>query len=548
MTGFAYLHRISLGKKSGMGSVYRRETCHISNWGYMKAVIGVDIGTTSTKVISFDLRGNILAEESAGYPLNSPGAGRAEQDPHQILEAVLESLSKVVCETKKSGNEISGVSFSTAMHTLLALDAHGHPLTPSITYADNRASEQAARIREELDGAEIHRRTGTPVHSMSPLAKILWFKEKDPETFETAEKWVSVKEYVFFQLFGEYLVDHSIASATGLFNLESLDWDDGALSVAGVSREQLSRPVPTTRVLTRLSGELAERLGLDAGTPFVVGANDGVLANLGLGATEPGVVACSIGTSGAVRAVVERPRVDDDRRLFCYAFTEDRWVIGGSINNGGIALQWAIEELFPGVKEKAEEEGRDPHEMAGGLVEEVGAGSGGVIFLPYLTGERAPYWNPDARGVFFGLTLRHERKHLIHAVMEGVVYQMYTVLRALEEVIGAPKEIRATGGFAQSPLWRQMMADVFGREIVFPESYESSCWGAALLGMKALDIIDSLEVADKMTRVSKRHQPDAKNAASYEKLVQIFTRLYERLEPEFSEISAFQYSEFGNED
>lgn len=514
----------------------------------MRAVIGVDIGTTSTKVISFDPQGNMMAEESAGYSLSSPGAGRAEQDPDEILEAVLETLSKVARATKRNGGEVAGVSFSAAMHSIMALDADGRPVTPSITYADSRASGQAERIRKELDGADIHRRTGTPVHSMSPLAKILWFREEKPETFQRVERWVSVKEYVLFRLFGEYLVDYSIASATGMFNLEKLVWDEGALSVAGLSREQLSRLVPTTHVLTGLSGELAERLGLEADTPFVTGANDGVLANLGLGATKPGVVACSIGTSGAVRTVVERPRVDDGLKLFCYAFTEDRWVMGGSINNGGIALQWAIEELFPGVKERAEEEGRDPHEMAGELVEEVGAGSGGVIFLPYLTGERAPYWNSDAKGVFFGLTLRHERKHLIHAVMEGVVYQMYAVQRALEEVIGAPEEIRATGGFAQSPLWRQMMADVFGREIVFPESYESSCWGAALLGMKALGLIDSLEVADEVTRVSTRHRPDARNAASYEKLMRIFTRLYEQLEPEFSEISAFQYSEFGNEE
>ena len=505
----------------------------------MTAVIGVDIGTTSVKVISFDPQGNILAEESADYELNSPEPGRAEQDPDGILEAVLEALSEVVHATNENGDEVSGVSFSAAMHSLLALDANGDPITPSLIYADNRASEQAARIRDGLNGAGLHQRTGTPVHPMSPLTKILWFKEEDPDTFEAAEKWISVKEYVFFRLFGEFVVDHSIASATGLFNLEDLDWDADALEVLEISRDSLCEPVPTTHVVKGMAVEYAERLGLDPDTPFVVGANDGVLANLGLGATEPGIVACSIGTSGAVRSVVERPQVDDGGKLFCYALTEDKWVIGGPINNGGLALQWAVEELFPGVKEKAEEQDRDPHELASELVEGVTAGSEGVIFLPYLTGERAPHWNPEAKGVFFGLTLQHGRKHLIRAVMEGVIYQMYSVQMALEEVTGEPKEIRATGGFAQSALWRQIMADVYGREIIFPESYESSCLGAALLGMKALNIIDSLEVADEIMKTSTRHQPDEENAAVYEGLVKIFGRLYDRLEPEFTEISNF---------
>lgn len=503
-------------------------------------VIGVDIGTTSTKVISFDRRGNILAEESAGYSLNSPGPGRAEQDPNEVLEAVLDSLAAVVRATRERGNEISGVSFSAAMHSLLALDAYGEPLTPAIIYADNRASEQAARIRDDLDEANLHRRTGTPIHPMSPLTKILWFKEQDPDTFRAVAKWVSIKEYVFFELFGEYVVDHSIASATGLFNLENLDWDATALEVASISREQLSHPVPTTHVVEGMKDEYAERLSLDADTPFVVGANDGVLANLGLGATEPGIVACSIGTSGAVRSVIDRPQVDEGGKLFCYALTEDKWVIGGPINNGGIALQWAVEGLFPGLKEKAQEEGRDPYELASELVEDVQAGSEGVIFLPYLTGERAPQWNPDAKGVFFGLTLQHGREHLIRAVMEGVIYQMYAVQRALEEVTGEPKEIRATGGFAQSTVWRQIMADVHGREISFPESYESSCLGAALLGMKALNIVDSREAAEALLKIPTRHQPIEENAAAYEKSVPIFDKLYDRLEPLFTEISELQ--------
>src|SRR3712207_51579 len=283
----------------------------------MAVYIGVDIGTTSTKTIAYGDGGRLLAEISEGYDLRSPHPGWAEQDPEEIFDAVLGTLSGVVEEVKTENHgEISGVSFSTAMHTLMGLDKDGRPLTASITYADNRATEQAARIREEMEGRAIHRRTGTPIHPMSPLSKLLWFRERNADTFNRAARWVSIKEYVFYRLFGEYVVDYSIASATGLFNLKNLNWDDGVLDLLELSEEKLSRPVPTTHVVEGLKPEYAERLGLDRGTPFVVGANDGVLANLGLGATEPGVVACSIGTSGAVREGVrsEERRVGEECR------------------------------------------------------------------------------------------------------------------------------------------------------------------------------------------------------------------------------------------
>lgn len=348
--------------------------------------------------------------------------------------------------------EIRDVSFSASMHTVMGLDADGRPLTACITYADNRATEQAVRIRTEMEGSAIHDRTGTPAHPMSPLAKLLWFRERDVDTFGRTAKWVSFMEYLFYRLFGEYVMDYSIASATGLFNLQNLNWDYGVLEMLSLSEKKLSRPVLTTHVVEGLNPEYVERLGLEPGTPFVVGANDGVLANLGVWATEPGVVACSIGTSGAVREITARLRLDDGGRLFRYALTEDRWVVGGPINNGGIALGWLRDGLFPDLGDAAEEQGRDPYELMEELAGEVPAGSESLIFLPYLTGERAPQWNADASAMFFGLTLHHRREHLIRAVMEGVIYQMYGVALASEKVSGESREIRATGGFARSAL------------------------------------------------------------------------------------------------
>jgi gluconokinase len=492
------------------------------------------------KTIAYDHDGKAIAESERGYQLYSPQNGYVEQDPDEVFEAVSDSLAAVVGHLREQRREISGVSFSAAMHSLLALDQRGHPLTPSIVFADTRAVEQATRVMKEWDGLSIHRRTGTPIHPMSPLAKLLWFRENEPRIFEAAARWVSIKEYIFYRIFGEFVVDYSIASATGLFNLESLDWDAGSLKIAGISEDKLSSPVPTTYAMNGLAPAYSQRLGLEESTSFIVGANDGVLANLGVGAIEPGVIACSIGTSGAVRTVVSTPGVDEEGKTFCYALTEDKWVIGGPINNGGLALQWVRDELFPELKEIADEKGRDPYDLMEEMAEAAGPGSKGMLFLPYLTGERAPHWNADARGVFLGMTLRHGREHLIRAVMEGVIYQMNLVSRSLKEVAGEPVEIRATGGFARSPLWRRIMADVFNDEILFPGSHQGSCFGAALLGMKALGIVDSLNAVEHMIEVETRQSPNTHNAHTYERLMGVFTRVYERLEPEFTEMARIQ--------
>lgn len=500
--------------------------------------VGVDLGTTSAKVVAYDTAGRIITEAESQYPLYSPLPDHAEQSPEEIFEAVLSSVSEVTHALADAGRRVTCVAFSAAMHSLIALNEDGEPLTAALTYADNRALAQASRIRAEPGSLSLHRRTGTPVHPMSPLTKLVWFREEEPETFETAARWVSVKEYVFYRLFGEFVVDHSVASATGLFNLRSLDWDEEALGIAGVRAEKLSRPVPTTHAVRGLEEAYAERLGVEPDTPFVVGANDGVLANLGVGAVDPGVFSVSIGTSGAVRTTVPEPTVDEEGRTFCYALMEDAWVIGGPINNGGIAFRWLRDEIFPELKESAEAEGRDPYDLMDELAAGVEAGSGDLVFLPYLVGERAPHWNAGAKGVLFGLTLKHRREHVIRAVLEGITCQLYSVAQSLEGVAGHPAQIRATGGFARSPSWRQIVADVFGQEIVFPESYQSSCLGAALLGMKALGEIGSLDAVKTMLGTEGhegRQRPQEHNAHAYGRLVQSFNRLYERLEPEFSE-------------
>ena len=485
-------------------------------------VIGVDLGTTSTKAVAYDTDGTEVASASAGYPLDEPNPGWAEQDPDLILDAVLKSVRGVVSEVD---GPVAGLSFSSAMHTLIGLDADGSPLTPSLSWADSRSAAQAERLRATPGGLALHRRTGTPVHPMAPLPKLMWFREQEPKLHERVAHWAGIKDYVLSRMCDALVTDHSLASGTGLMDIATLSWDSEALQLAGITGEQLPELVPTTTVLPGLSTSVASRLGLPAATPVVVGAGDGPLANLGLGAVDPGVAACSIGTSGALRVRVEKPAVDPLGGVFCYALTEDRWVVGGAINNGGIVLDWAGSALAPDI-------GTDPAallELAG----QVPAGCGGLIMLPYLLSERAPHWSALPRGAYIGLTREHRRQHLIRAAIEGVCQQLALVLQSMRAAGNEVRSIRATGGFARSPLWRQILADTLGMDVQFPAGPEGSGFGAALLGMRALGLVDSIDIAADLVQIEDTVRPDAAAAGVYAALRPVFAELYDALVPTY---------------
>jgi gluconokinase len=508
-------------------------------------MIGVDIGTTSTKAVLFTENGQVAATHSIEYPLFSQTPGAAEQNPDEILAAVIGVIKHVVKGTTVDRRQITCVSFSSAMHSVIAVDPDGKPLTKCITWADNRSSAWTEHIKKELNGHDIYLRTGTPLHPMAPLSKILWLKNEQEQIFTKADKFISIKEYVFFRLFNEYVIDYSIASATGMFHLENLDWDENALEITGLTKEKLSKPVPTTHYITGMKENLAEEMGLLPATPFVVGASDGVLSNLGVNAIEKGVVAVTIGTSGAIRMVTDRPVTDPKGRIFCYALTEDKWVIGGPVNNGGIVFRWIRDELAASEVETAKRLGLDPYEVLTKIAERVEPGSDGLLFHPYLTGERAPLWNANARGSFFGLGMHHKKEHMIRAALEGVIFNLHSVFLVLQELTGTPHKIQATGGFARSELWRQMMADILDQEVTVPESYESSCLGAVILGQYALGKIDTLNVVADMVGKTHTHQPIKENVEVYNELKPIFNRLPALLHEEYEQIAGIQKKRTG---
>lgn len=496
----------------------------------MNHFIGIDIGTTSTKAIVVTSIGEMKGIASREYPLLAPQPRFAEQDPNLIFSAVLESVREAIQRANLSSRDIAAIGCGSAMHSLIVMGADHFPLSQSITWADNRSVTQAAALKQSPNGIQIYRKTGTPLHPMSPLTKLLWMRECDPDRFNKAAKFISIKEYVLYRLFEQYVVDYSIAAATGLLNLKALNWDQEVLNLAQVRVDQLSQLVPTTHILQGMKPEYAAAMGLDPNVPVVVGSSDGVLANLGVGAIASDQLAITVGTSSAVRKVVSQPITDEQGRTFCYPLTEKYWVIGGASNNGGIVLRW-FRDTFGQLEIEPEQ---DAYAHLIQLAESIPVGAEGLLFLPFLSGERAPYWNADARGVFFGMSLQHQRSHFVRAVLEGILFAAYSITTVLSDLTDASQTILASGGMTRSRIWRQMMADLFGIEVLAPEVYEASGFGGAVLAMYAVGEIAQLEAVQSMIRIHDRHLPNLERSQQYQKLFDRYQRLYYLLEPEFS--------------
>lgn len=502
-------------------------------------VIGVDMGTTSTKAVLFEPNGKALDVAYTAYPLIKETPDMAEQDLEVLFEAVLLSIGNLMDKTACHAEDILCVSFSSAMHSLIAMDQRNQPLTRSITWADNRSAKWADQLKE-TNGLEIYHRTGTPIHPMSPLAKIIWLREEHPAIFNKTAKFIGIKEYIFYQLFGEYIVDYSIASSTGLFNIHEFKWDKLALETVGIDESQLSSLAAPTSRLTGMPAKYAEQMKLLRDTPFVLGGNDGCLSNLGVGAVEPGVAAVTIGTSGAVRMVTDRPVTDPQGRTFCYVLDEEHWVIGGAVNNGGVILEWASHQYFQMEQQMASKKEQTAYDCLMDQIAAVPAGSKGLFFHPYLNGERAPLWDAEARGSFFGINTMHRPEHFLRAVLEGICFNLYDVLHDLIELAGKPKKIMATGGFSRSEVWRQMLTDVFNQELTLPESFESSCLGAAVFGLKSMGVIQELSEGTAMTGSEHCHTPQAAEGEIYETMFPVYRQLSQTFSSSYHQVAAIQ--------
>ncbi|MDG5786712.1 gluconokinase [Evansella sp. AB-P1] len=488
-------------------------------------VIGLDIGTTSAKSVLFNKRGDVFSEYEVSYPLIFPKKGWVEQDPYVIEKAAIKAVRQSIERSNINKHEIISVGISSAMHSLICVDENGEALTHSITWADGRGVDQANRLRDSDLGKELYKKTGTPSHPMTPLVKLMWMKEGNFNPYRKAAKYISIKEFLLFHWFNEWVVDYSVASATGLFNCKNLIWEPSALVFAGITEDQLSHPVPPTYVLEGLKKEIADEMGIPL-IPFTIGASDGPLANIGIGAIEHGNTAITIGTSGAIRQLVSSPKIDSKEEIFCYAVTKDLYVIGGPTNNGGIIFDW-LKDVFVDKSEiqTAQNIGRNPYDLLIDTAKKAEPGSDGLIFHPYLNGERAPFWNNTVRGGYVDLTLKHKKEQLIRAALEGVMFNLYYIYQAVERTAGSSHSLYASGGFSRSSFLVQLLADVFGQEVYIPKNHQSSAWGAAWFSLLSLGYVTDLNSIKESIPMDDPVSPSRENHRIYKEAFKRFTEV-----------------------
>ena len=498
--------------------------------------IGVDLGTGSCKCVLIDAGGRIIGFGTSGYSTVETANRWKEQAPDTLVDALIRSVCRAIDDADVAPQACRGMSVGGALHSLIPIDKSGKPMTGILTWIDARAVSQAAAVRATEDAQHLYRQTGCPVHSMYPLYKLIWLREKEPRIFETADRFVAAKTYVIKKLTGQYLADINIAAGSGLLNAHNLKWNAASMQLADVTADQLSSVVSPWTVIDGINPKLASAMGLPKDIPLVLGSSDAVNSSLGAGAVRVECATCMVGTSGAYRIISPKAILDTSGRSWCYAIDANHWLVGGAINNGGIVLSWFRQALNEAVST-----GRGADKLSFEdliqLAASVDPGAEGLICLPFLAGERSPNWNMNTRGVFFGLTLNHSIRHMVRALLEGVAFRLRSLAEVMDEIGCEANEIRVSGGLVRSDLWLQIIASVLDLELHIPRWGETSSLGAALWALLGTGVIEDFDSIEELVPLERSHVPIAAEVHQYRELYAVYKELYAALTPSFEKIA-----------
>jgi gluconokinase len=503
----------------------------------MKCIITIELGTNAVRIFAFDLNGVVIGNMKGYYPTFHSQPDYSEQDPEQIFITMLYVLKNLLNEKihpKKF--KVASICFSSSMHSVLPVDKNGIPLGNAFTWADNRAKKEAKEINASSLANSIYESTGTPLHPMSPMLKIAWMKKNDKQKFKQAGKFLSIKSYVIHQLTGEYMIDYSLACATGMLNIHKIKWENQALDFAGITMDKLPQLVSVFTSPGSLKKAFQNSLGLSDETKILVGSSDGCMATLGAGIWKSDRATITIEDSSAVRVVGNKMIRDKKNRIFNYLITEDCFVSGGPSNSGGGIFEWFTKQFGDFTT------AYDTESCMNNLLQEatkVITGSEGLLFLPYLLGERAPIWNPDARGMYFGINIKHERQHFIRATIEGILYEIYSIGKMLTEHRNI-SSLSVNGSFATIPFCAQMISDMFNKPVNVTKNANSVSIGAFLLAATEMGIFKSLDDAASQIEIGERYSPTENYNKTYMKYFEIFESLSHKLGDEFEKIAALQ--------
>jgi xylulokinase len=497
-------------------------------------LLGIDVGTTGSKALLIDANGVVTASATTEYPMFTPQPLWSEQNPVDWWSATATSIRQVLEQGGVKADQVAGVGLTGQMHGLVLLDAQGEVLRPCIMWNDQRTAPQCATITQKVGPDNVLRLTGNPVLPGFTAPKIAWVQEHEPDVYARAAKVLLPKDYARYRLTGGFFSEVSDASGTSLFDVGQRRWSDEMLAALDLPREWLPDVTESPEVSARISAVAAKVTGLLEGTPVVGGGGDQAAQAVGTGIINEGVVSATLGTSGVVFAASDTYRVEPEGKLhaFCHA-VPGMWHLMGVMLSAAGSFRWYRDALGELEQIRANETGQDAYDLLTKAAAEVPPGCEGLLFLPYLTGERTPYPDPNARGVFFGLTLRHGKAHLTRAVLEGVTYGLRDSLELMRALGLLIEQVRASGGGARSPLWRQMLADVFDTEIVTVKVTEGAAYGAALLaGVGAGVYRDVAEACETAVQVTGRTEPGPA-ASTYADYYPRYRALYPALAPEF---------------
>lgn len=488
-------------------------------------LLGIDVGTSGTRAVLIDERGRIVHEATAEHAaFASPQAGWAEQDARDWWRATCVAVREIVVQV--SADEIGCVGFSGQMHGTTLLDERDEPLRPAIIWCDVRSDAECRRLTEQIGAERLIELVANPALENFTLTKLLWVREHEPEVWRRVRSVLLPKDYVRLRLTGERATDAADASGTLMFDVRARAWSNEMLNATGIRRELLPRVYESPEVTGEVSEEGAAATGLRAGTPVVAGAGDQAAGAVGLGITKPGAVSSIIGTSGVVFAATDTASLDPRGRVhtFCHAIP-DRWHVMGVTQAAGLSLRW-LRDLLD-VKAA---NGRGAYNVMCDEAANVPPGADGVVWLPYLMGERTPHLDPHARGALLGLTARHTRAHVTRAVLEGVAHSLRDTLTIFAEMRVPVESIRVGGGGARSALWRQVQADVFGRSVETVETEEGAAYGAAILAGVGAKIWSDVDTACAgVVRTRERAEPDSESVEIMNRRYEVYRSIYPAL-------------------
>ncbi len=505
----------------------------------MAYLLGIDIGTSGTKTILIDETGRVLARATREYPLSTPRPLWSEQNPSDWAEATFATIRAVLNLSQIDPKEVKGVGLSGQMHGAVFLDENHQVLRPAILWNDQRTQAECDWIMETIGREKVVELISNPVLTGFTAGKIVWLRNNEPETFAKVRKVLLPKDYIRLLLTGEFATEVSDASGTALFNVRKRDWAEEMLDGCGIPRDWMPKSYESPEVSGRVTEAASGKSGLPAGTPVVGGGGDQAAGAVGNGIVETGIVSSTVGTSGVVFAFADQPIVDPGLRLhtFCHA-VPGKWHLMGVMLSAGGSLQWYRDAFCQPEKTVAAALGRDPYELITAEADAVPVGAEGLMFLPYLTGERTPYPDPHARGVFFGITRRSDRAHFARAILEGVALGLRDSFEIMREMKLPITQVRASGGGARSAVWRQIQADVTGFPHVTINVDEGPALGVALLAGVGAGVYPSVEAACKaVIKVEKQTDPCTINHAAYDRFYAVYRALYAQLKGQFSEIA-----------